>query len=85
MARCQYVGKLETVSLCADRSRRIVGELWHTVDVKLSGDHYQSYLRDGMTLTLRIPLRGEARYLKTIVYDYGADLVGSAMTQIPKK
>lgn len=81
----QYVGKLETVSLCADRSRRIVGELWHTVDVKLSGDHYQSYLRDGMTLTLRIPVRGEARYLKTIVYDYGADLVGSAMTQIPKK
>jgi VWFA-related protein len=81
----QHVGKLETVSLCADRSRQIVGELWHTVDLKLSGDKYESYIRDGMTLTLKLPLRGEARYLKTIVYDYGADLVGSAMIEIRKK
>lgn len=81
----EHVGKLETVTFCADRSSRIVGELWHTVDLKLSGNRYESFLRDGLTLTLRLPLRGEARCLKTIVYDYGADLVGSAMVEIRKK
>ena len=80
-----YVGKLEAISFCADRNRRVVGELWHTIDVKLTEENYQRYLRDGVSAEMQMQLSGEPRYLKTVIYDYTGDRIGSAMRELKTK
>jgi hypothetical protein len=80
-----YVGKVEAVSFTADRNRRVIGELWHTIDVKLTEENYQRYLRDGVTATIHMKLSGEPRYLKTVIYDYTTDAVGSVMRELKTK
>lgn len=80
-----YVGKLEAISFCADRNRRVVGELWHTIDVKLTEENYQRYLREGVSAEMQMQLSGEPRYLKTVLYDYTGDRIGSAMRELKTK
>ena len=81
----RYVGKLEAVSYCGDERNKVVGELWHTIDVNITEENYQRYLRDGVSATMRMELSGEPRYLKTVLYDYAADRVGSVLRDLRKK
>ena len=80
-----YVGKLEAVSFCADRNRKVVGELWHTIDVKLTEENYQRFMREGVSAEMQMQLSGEPRYLKTVIYDYTGDRVGSVILEIKPK
>jgi hypothetical protein len=50
----QYVGKLGAASLCGDRGGTVVGELWHTLDVKITEEDYQRFLREGTTATMQM-------------------------------
>ena len=81
----KYVGRIEAVSYCGDDRRRVVGELWHTIDVNITEENYQRYQRDGVAATLQMELKAEPRYLKTVLYDYTADRVGSVMRDLKKK
>ena len=81
----KYVGKLETVSYCGDQRQRVVGELWRTIDVNITEENYQRYMREGIPAMLRMQLSGPPRYVKTVLYDYGADRVGSAVRELKKK
>jgi VWFA-related protein len=80
-----YVGKLEAMSICADRNRQVVGELWHTINVKITEEEYQRFLREGTSATMQMQVSGEPRYLKTVLYDYTGDRLGSIMREIAKK
>ena len=80
-----YVGKLEAVSFCADKNRKVIGELWHTIDVKITEENYQRVMRDGVSANMQMQLSGEPRYLKTVLYDYTGDRVGSAMKELKTK
>jgi VWFA-related protein len=80
-----YVGKAEVVAFCADQKQTLIGEAWQTVDFKLTEENYQRFARDGVAYTLRIPIKSEVRFVKAIVYDYTADLIGSAMVDLRKK
>jgi VWFA-related protein len=80
-----WLGKLEAVSFSADRNRRVVGELWHTIDVKITEENYQRYLREGVSAQMQMQLSGEPRYVKTVIYDYTADTVGSVMRELKTK
>jgi hypothetical protein len=81
----KYVGKVEAVSYCGDERHRVVGELWHTIDVNITEENYQRFLRDGVSATMQMELSGEPRYLKTVLYDYAADRVGSVVRELKKK
>ena len=81
----EYVGKLEAVSFCADRNTRVVGEMWHTIDLKLNEENYQRFQRDGVSAMMQMALTGEPRFVKTVLYDYSNDMVGSVVREIKPK
>ena len=80
-----YIGKVEALYFCADRKQLLIGEQWQTLDFNLTEANYQKFLREGVSYTVRIPLTGEPQYVKAILYDYAADLVGSVMRDLAKK
>ena len=80
----EYLAKVDALHFCADAKEQLVGETWQTLDFKLTEANYQKFMREGVGYTIRVPLTGEPKYLKVILYDYGADLVGSSMVQVKK-
>ena len=40
--------------------------------------------KEGLTFRVSVPVRGLAAMVKVVVYDYGADLVGSAGARVPR-
>ena len=80
-----HVAKVEALYFCADGKQLLVGEQWQTLDFNLTEENYQKFLREGVGYTVQIPVTGEPQYLKAILYDYTADLVGSAMKNLEKR
>ena len=78
----KYVGKVEAVAFCGDGKQRVVGELWHTIDVNITEENYQRYLQQGVSAMLRMELSGEPKFVKIALYDYTADRVGSATREV---
>lgn len=81
-AEGRHVADLDLVIYAADSRERILNESRHKVDLKLKDENYQRYLREGIPfeVTMRAPV--PPRYVKVIVYDYAADLVGSAVATL---
>ena len=80
----EYLAKVDVLHFCADAKEQLVGETWQTLDFKLTEANYQKFMREGVGYTIRVPVTGDPKYLKVILYDYGADLVGSSMVQLKK-
>ena len=76
------VGALNIAIFCGDPKENIIGQLWQRMDLKLGAETYQRYLTDGIPFTARIPVRGTLQYVKAVVYDYSADLVGSVIVKV---
>lgn len=76
------VGALNIAIFCGDPKENIIGQLWQRMDLKLGADTYQKYVSEGIPFTARIPVRGTLQYVKAVVYDYGADLVGSVIVKV---
>jgi len=80
-------GRLKTASVelaafVLSSSDKDLGHEWKTVELTFSDDRYQEYLRSGVPVTLTIPIAGKPKNVKVVVYDYGADLVGSAIIKV---
>ena len=54
------------------------GELWRSLAFKLTEANYQKFVREGVGYTQAVAVNGEPKYVKVVVYQYDADLVGSA-------
>ncbi|OFW09646.1 MAG: hypothetical protein A3H96_02605 [Acidobacteria bacterium RIFCSPLOWO2_02_FULL_67_36] len=65
-----------------DARQRIIGEMKRVVNLDLTEETYAGIQRAGIDLTLRLPLKGKPAFVKVIVYDYGADLLGTAVMKI---
>lgn len=76
------VASLDVDVFCGDDKENLVGESWEKANLHLKDDTYQRLLRDGFVHTTRIRLKGPARYVKAVVYDYAADLLGSAVIKV---
>ena len=77
-----HVGQLNVAVFCGDNKENVTGELWQNINLNLKDDTYARLMKDGVTYNAKIPLKGPAQYVKIIVYDYGADLVGSTTMKI---
>jgi hypothetical protein len=77
-----HVGQLNIAVFCGDNKENVTGELWQNMNLNLKDDTYARLMKDGVTYTAKVPLKGPAQYVKIIVYDYGADLVGSTSIKI---
>jgi VWFA-related protein len=78
----QRTGGLDITIYCGDAKQTVVGQARGALDLALNDDAYQRALTDGIKYTARVPVTAAAKYVKVIVYDFGADLTGTAMLTI---
>src|SRR5262245_8741502 len=62
-----YAGRLE---------ERVGGEVPKTVELKLTEETYKKVLEHDVSFNPQIPLKGDPKYVKAMVYDYASDLLG---------
>jgi hypothetical protein len=74
----RQVASIDISVFCGDSKDNLVGESWQKADLALKPETHQRLLRDGLSRTVRVPLKAPAANVKVIVYDYAADRLGSA-------
>jgi VWFA-related protein len=78
----RHVADLDLVIYTADDKERIIKESRHKIDLKLKDENYQRYLRDGIPFEVTMRAAQPPKYVKVIVYDYAADLLGSSIVKL---
>jgi VWFA-related protein len=78
----RHVAELELVIYASDARERLVGESRHKIDLKLKDETYQRYMREGIPFDVTMRAAQPPKYLKVIVYDYAADLLGSSIVKL---
>jgi hypothetical protein len=78
----RQVAHLDVTAFCGDSSENLVGELWQTIDLKLKAETYERALKEGVPYTARVPLKAPARWVKIVVYEPTADIVGTAVSKV---
>ena len=78
----RHVADLDLVIYASDDKERLVGESRHKVDLKLKDANYQRYLREGIPFEVTMRAARPPKYVKVIVYDYAADLLGSSIVKL---
>jgi len=79
-------GQLDIAIFCADEKERLLGESWNTVDLEMTPETFAKFQTTGLAYTGKVTVTEPPRYVKVVVYDAGADVVGSQMLklEIPK-
>lgn len=77
-----YMASLDIGVYAGDGKEQVVGEVLRKVDLKLKEDAYRTFMKQGATFDVRLPLKGDPKYVKVVVYDYAADLLGTAVTRL---
>jgi VWFA-related protein len=82
-----YHGALEVAVFCGNSREGVIGRAWHSVQLNLPEFTRQRFLETGLTIDEKVPIQPKttAAYVKVVIYDAGADLVGSAMIAVGKK
>jgi hypothetical protein len=78
----RHVGALDIAIFCGDSRQDVVGDAWQHIDLNLKDETYARVQREGVAHTAHIPVRAQPRYVKIVVYDYSADLVGTAIVNL---
>ena len=73
-----YAASLDIAVYAGNGKEQPVGEMLRRVDLKLKADVYRAFGAQGASFDIRVPIRERPKYVKVIVYDYAADLLGSA-------
>ena len=81
-AEGRHVADLDLVIYVADDKERIIKESRHKIDLKLKDENYQRYQREGIPFEVTIRAARPPKYVKVIVYDYAADLLGSSIVKL---
>jgi hypothetical protein len=78
----RHVASLEFALACGDEKERVIGRSRQTLDLKLKEDTFQRYSREGFPLNAFMSSSVKPRFVKLVVYDYEADLVGSTTIKL---
>ncbi len=73
-----YKTSLDIGVYAGNEKQQVVGEILRRVDLKLKEDGYRAFGAQGASFDIRIPLKERPKYVRVIVYDYAADVLGSA-------
>jgi hypothetical protein len=73
----KYVAALSFSVVCGDYYQKEIGQLWESRDVYIPADEIMAVAKNGVTVTLRVPVKQPPVYVKVMAYDYGSDRVGS--------
>ena len=75
----RYQGKLHVTTFYGDNRGRHLGGIWQEMELNLREETYKGAQKSGLPYSVRVPRTTPGQTLKIVVYDYNADLVGSAM------
>ena len=78
----RHVVTLDIAVFCADSRERIIGESRKRVTLRLGDQTYQVALRDGLPYVVHLAVKGVPKFVKAIVFDYGADSLGSRLVRL---
>ena len=56
-----------------------MGQTRRRLSVAVTDERFEQIMKQGLAYSVRIPLVARPRYLKVVVYNYEADLVGSTV------
>ncbi len=77
-----FTGSLQVQILCGDEKENVVGSIKEKLALDLSEEQHRQALAEGIAYSTRVPVTGQTKYVKAVVYDFGADLLGSATVTI---
>ena len=80
-----HTATLDVTVYCGDRRQEIACERWDKADLKFDLAGLERAKKEGVPYLTSVALKNpkaELRYVKVVVYDYGADIVGSASVRI---
>jgi VWFA-related protein len=75
-------GAIDIAVFCGDDREQLVGQSWNTVALEMTPEAFQRFLEKGLTYSGKVSVSRAAKHVKVVVYDAGADLVGSAAVKI---
>jgi VWFA-related protein len=81
----QQVASLDIGIFAGDEKQRVIGETMKRIELRLTPEQHATLMKQGAPLNSRIAIGGVPRFVKVVVYDYAADLVGTAVATLPKK
>jgi hypothetical protein len=76
---------LNVTVYCGDRRQDMVCERWDTAELKFDPEGLERAKKEGVAYLARVPLNdpdADLRYVKVVVYDYVADILGSASVRV---
>jgi hypothetical protein len=73
------VASLDVLLHAANTDLGTVGTSISGVELKLTDEAYARTLKSGARVSMHLPITAGPRDLKVVVYDYGADLLGTAV------
>jgi VWFA-related protein len=78
-----HVGRFEIAVVAMDSTRQILSSSEnHTMAPQFTDERFARIQKEGVSCTVRMPVPSGTRYVRFIVYDYEADLVGTAGTSV---
>jgi VWFA-related protein len=81
----RVMASVEIAVFCLDSKQRPVGDAWKTVELDLSDVRRNQLEKEGrLAVDIEVPLTARADSAKVVVYDYGADVLGSRNVKVPK-
>ena len=78
----RHTASLDVAIYCADGKQKIIGQARRRLNFALTDETHGRTMTEGIARTIRLAVTGTPRFVKTIVYDYGADRVGSVMVKL---
>lgn len=78
----RHVATLDVAVFVGNRNGRSIGELRKRVELRLTAENFGHIQRDGVVVTGTVKVSDRAKFVKAVVYDHGADRVGSAVIEL---
>ena len=78
----KYEGTVDLVILCGDDRQKAVGTLKQQMHIGMDEAHYDIAMQSGIPYIANVPVTAAATFVKVLAYDYGADLIGTAVVRL---
>ncbi len=76
------VGQLRVAVFYGDAKQVLIDQRWSTIDLNLNAESYSKYVTTGIEYRWPVPRDLKPTYMKIVVYNYDADLLGSVEKQL---
>jgi hypothetical protein len=81
----RHRASLDVAIYCGDAREQIVCQSTHRIDLAVTPEALELFRTQGATITAQVRSTVAPTYVKAIVYDYAADVLGTAVKRLPDR